>query len=68
MAERKIWYEDKNVINTEAVERRYQGQMAKDRTAQMKKPRLTVMYLGASAAISFPAGMEFSKIAEKIVE
>lgn len=68
MAERKIWYEDRKVMKTEAVERRYQGQMAKERIAQMKKPRLTVMYLGARAAMSFPAGMEFSKMAEKIVE
>ena len=55
-------------MKTEAVERRYQGQMAKERTAQMKKPRLTVMYFGARAAMSLPAGMEFSKIAEKMVE
>ena len=55
-------------MKTEAVERRYHGQMAKESTAQMKKPRLTVMYLGARAAMSLPAGIEFSKIAEKIVE
>ena len=50
------------------MERRYQGQIAKDKIAQMKKPLFTVMYLGARAAMSFPAGMEFSKIAEKMVE
>lgn len=68
MAERKIWYEERKVMKTEAVERRYQGQTAIESTAQMKKPLLTVMYLGASAAMSFPAGMEFSKFEEKIVE
>ena len=56
------------MMKTDAVERRYKGQMAKDSTAQMTNPRLTVIYLGASAAMSLPAGMEFSKIAEKIVE
>ena len=55
-------------MNTEVVESRYHGQMAKDSTAQMKKPRLTVIYLGARAAMSFPAGIEFSKIEENTVE
>ena len=34
----------------------------------MKKPLRTVRYLGKSAATSFPAGREFSRIEEKIAE
>jgi hypothetical protein len=36
--------------------------------AQMKKPLRTDRYLGKRAAMSFPAGREFSKIEEKIAE
>jgi len=42
--------------------------MAKDTTAQMKKPLHTVKYLGNRAAMSFPAGREFSKMEEKMAE
>jgi len=34
---------------------RYQGLIAKESTAQIKKPLRTVRYFGKSAAISFPA-------------
>jgi hypothetical protein len=37
-------------------------------TAQMKKPLRTDRYFGKRAAMSFPAGSEFSKIEEKIAE
>ncbi len=47
---------------------RYQGFIAKLTTAQIKKPFRTVRYLGNRAAISFPAGSEFSKIEENIAE
>lgn len=63
-------------MKTAAVERRYHGQMAYERTehlisfclvrfehgwshyylpAQMKKPRLIMIYRGINAAMSFPA-------------
>ena len=45
---------------------KYHGLMAKEMTAQMKKPFRTVRYLGKSAAMSLPAGREFSKMDEKI--
>lgn len=51
-----------------AEPRRYQGFMAKDITAQIKNPLRTLRYLGKSAAMSFPAGREFSKMEEKIAE
>ena len=47
---------------------KYQGFIANEITAQMKKPFRTVRYFGKRAAISFPAGREFSKIEEKIAE
>ena len=47
---------------------KYQGFIANKITAQMKKPFRTVRYFGKRAAISFPAGREFSKIEEKIAE
>jgi len=49
-----------------AEPRRYHGLMAKDTMAQMKKPLRTDRYFGNRAAMSFPAGSEFSKIEEKI--
>ena len=42
-------------MKTLAEPRRYQGLMAKEMTAQMKKPFRTVRYLGKRAAMSFPA-------------
>jgi hypothetical protein len=51
-----------------AEPRRYQGLIAKLTTAQMKNPFRTERYLGKSAAMSFPAGREFSKIDEKMAE
>lgn len=68
MDERKIWYDAKKLMKMEAEPRRYQGLIANEMTAQMKKPFLTVRYLGNRAAISFPAGSEFSKMEEKIAE
>ena len=47
---------------------RYQGLIANEMMAQMKKPLRTERYFGNSAAMSFPAGSEFSKIDEKIAE
>ena len=51
-----------------AEPRRYQGLMAKEMTAQIKKPLRIVRYLGKRAAISLPAGREFSKMEEKMAE
>lgn len=55
-------------MKIEAEPRRYQGFMANEMAAQMKKPFCTVKYLGNKAAMSFLAGSEFSKIEEKIAE
>lgn len=55
-------------MKIDAEPRRYQGLIAKEMTAQMKKPFRTDRYLGKRAAMSFPAGREFSKIDEKIAE
>lgn len=51
-----------------ALPSKYHGLIAKLITAQMKKPFRTVRYLGNRAAISFPAGSEFSKIELNIAE
>jgi len=42
-------------MKTLADPRRYQGLMAKEIMAQMKKPLRTDRYLGKRAAMSFPA-------------
>lgn len=55
-------------MKMEAEPSRYHGLMANDMTAQMKKPLRMERYLGKSAAISFPAGREFSKMEEKMAE
>ena len=68
MAERNIWYDARNETKMEALPSRYHGLMAKEMTAQMKKPVRIVMYFGSSAARSFPAGSEFSKIEEKMAQ
>ena len=51
-----------------ALPSKYQGLMAKLTTAQIKNPFLTVKYFGKRAAISFPAGREFSKMELKMAE
>ena len=68
MAERNIWYDARNDTKMLAEPSRYQGFMAKEMTAQMKKPLRMERYLGKRAAMSFPAGREFSKIEEKMAE
>jgi len=68
MAERKIWYEAMKEMKMLAEPSRYQGLIANEMMAQMKKPLRTERYFGNSAAMSFPAGSEFSKIDEKIAE
>lgn len=68
IAERKIWYEARKEMKMLAEPRRYHGLIAKEIIAQMKKPLRTEIYLGKRAAISFPAGREFSKIDENIAE
>lgn len=68
MAERKIWYEAMKEMNILAEPSKYQGLMAKETTAQIKNPLRTDRYLGKRAAMSLPAGREFSKIEEKIAE
>jgi hypothetical protein len=55
MVERKIWYDARKSMKMAAEPRRYHGQIAKDSTAQMKKPRRMLRYFGHKAAISFPA-------------
>ena len=50
----------------DSLTKRYHGLIAKETIAQIKNPFLTVRYFGNKAAISFPAGSEFSKIEEKI--
>lgn len=57
-----------NETKMEAEPSKYHGLMAKDTTAQMKKPFRMVMYLGNKAARSLPAGNEFSKMEEKIAQ
>ena len=51
-----------------ALPRRYHGLMMNDTAAQTKKPLRTVKYFGNKAAMSLPAGREFSKIDEKMAE
>jgi hypothetical protein len=51
-----------------ALPRRYHGLMMNETAAQIKKPLRTVRYLGNRAAMSLPAGREFSKIDEKMAE
>lgn len=55
-------------MNIDAEPRRYHGLIANETTAQMKNPFRTVRYFGNRAAMSFPAGKEFSKMDEKTAE
>jgi hypothetical protein len=57
-------YQEYGLKNT----RRYHGLIATVIMAHTKNPLRTVMYRGNSAAMSFPAGKEFSKMEEKMAQ
>jgi len=55
-------------MKTLALPRKYQGLIRKVMMAQTYMPFRTERYFGKGAAMSLPAGSEFSKIAEKRAE